>query len=159
MCRSIHPVSDPATMLNTNHGNNGQKSFQRSRPLFHQITSNSAAGSVLMPGRTIAKVKWVLTDGGGIVDGFVDGIDDALTVAVRPWADGSFVVGVTVTDDRGASASASQTVAVGSAITQPGGSGGGGGGAMGLVWLALLAAATIAAARSNRARERRLSRA
>ena len=119
----------------------------------------SAAGSVLMPGRTIAKVKWVLTDGGGIVDGFVDGIDDALTVAVRPWADGSFVVGVTVTDDQGASASASQTVAVGSAITQPGGSGGGGGGAMGLVWLALLAAATIAAARSNRARERRLSRA
>ena len=119
----------------------------------------SAAGSVLMPGRTIAKVKWVLTDGGGVVDGFVDGIDDALTVAVRPWADGSFVVGVTVTDDQGASASASQTVAVGSAITQPGGSGGGGGGAMGLVWLALLAAATIAAARSNRARERRLSRA
>ena len=119
----------------------------------------SAAGSVLMPGRTIAKVKWVLTDGGRVVDGFVDGIDDALTVAVRPWADGSFVVGVTVTDDQGASASASQTVAVGSAITQPGGSGGGGGGAMGLVWLALLAAATIAAARSNRARERRLSRA
>ena len=119
----------------------------------------SAAGSVLMPGRTIATVKWVLTDGAGIVDGFVDGVDNAVTVAVQPWADGSFVVSVTVTDDQGASASASQTVEVGSAIVAPPvGSGGGGGGAMGVVWLALLAAATIAAARSHRARERGVSR-
>jgi serine protease len=109
----------------------------------------SAAASVLSTGRTIAAVKWTLTDGGGIASGFVDGVDDAVTVGVLPSDAGSFTVAVTVIDDQGASASSTLTVSVADAS---GGGSSGGGGAMGLVWLALLAAGAIAAARANRGR-------
>ena len=111
----------------------------------------SAAASVLSTGRTIAAVKWTLTDGGGIASGFVDGVDNAVAVGVLPSGAGSFTVAVTVTDDLGTSASATLAVAVADA-GGGGGSSGGGGGAMGLVWLGLLAAGAIAAARANRGR-------
>ena len=121
-------------------------------PLAGDPVALSAAGSVLLSGRTIAAVKWTLPNGGGIVDGFVGGIDNALAASVVPTGDGSFAVSVTVTDDQGSSASTALTVTVGSAGGGGGSSSGGGGGAMGLVWLALLAAAAVAAARSNRRR-------
>lgn len=110
----------------------------------------SAAASVLAAGRTIASVTWTLSDGGGIASGFIDGVDDAVAVGILPSGAGSFTVAVTVTDDLGTSAGSTLTVVV--ADASGGGSGGGGGGAMGLVWLALLAAGAIAAARANRGR-------
>ena len=121
-------------------------------PAGGQEVALSAAASLLGAGRTIAAVQWTLVDGGGIVGGFA-GPSNGVTASVVPGADGSFVVGVTVTDDLGASAKGLRTVTVGAgAVAPPSGGGGGGGGGMSLAWLLLLAAAAVAVARTNRRR-------
>ena len=95
-------------------------------------------------GRTVAEVHWVITDGGGIVDGFSDGAD-AMTASVVPMGVGRFSIRVTVTDDQGSSASADSSIDVE-------GGGGGGGGALGLPWLIALAISVVAAGRVSRRR-------
>ena len=121
-------------------------------PAGGQEVALSAAASLLGAGRTIAAVQWTLVDGGGIVAGFA-GPSSGVTASVVPGGDGSFVVGVTVTDDLGASAKGLRTVTVGAgAVAPPSGGGGGGGGGMSLAWLLLLAAAAVAIARANRRR-------
>ena len=112
-----------------------------SAPLASQAIELSAAASVVAIGRTVARVHWVITDGGGIVDGFSDGAD-AMTASVVPMAAGRFSVSVTVTDDQGSSASADSSIDVEG--------GGGGGGALGLPWLVALAISVVAAGRVSR---------
>jgi serine protease len=112
-------------------------------PLAGQMIVLSAAGSAVGPGRSIASAHWVLSDGGGIVDGFA-GSADAVTVSVVPTAAGRFSVSVTVTDNLGSSAS------TGSSVDVQWDAGGGGGGALGLPWLVALAISVLAVARVSR---------
>jgi serine protease len=118
-----------------------------SAPLAGETIELSAAASVVAIGRSVAKVHWVITDGGGIVDTFSGGAD-AMTASVVPSAAGRFSVSVTVTDDRGASASADSSIDV-----AWGGGGGGGGGALGLFWLMALAISVVASGWVSRRRK------
>jgi len=107
----------------------------------------SAAGSVVGTGRKVASWRWELTNGGGIVDGFV-GATNRATAEVVASATGHFSVRVTVTDDLGTSAIANDSVTV----AWPASSGGGGG-ALGPAWLAGLLASVIAVHRVRRRAE------
>ena len=89
----------------------------------------SAAASVVAIGRTVARVHWVITDGGGIVDGFSDGAD-AMTASVVPTAAGRFSVSVTVTETRAAVPPHEHAVIA----SQRAGGGGGGAGACPAGW-------------------------
>ena len=115
------------------------------QPRPEQTITLSAASSLVGPGRTVASWRWELVDGGGIVDGFV-GATDGATARVMASSVGSFSVRVTVTDDLGKRATASDTIAV----TWPSSSGGGGGGAAGPAWLLGLAASVLAVRRAVR---------
>ncbi|HMN74774.1 MAG TPA: S8 family serine peptidase [Burkholderiaceae bacterium] len=108
-----------------------------------QTITLSAAGSLVGPGRTIASWRWELTDGGGIVSGFV-GATNQQTAEVVASDSGHFGVRLTVTDDQGKSAVASDGIAV----AWPASSGGGG--ALGPAWLAGLLASVIAVGRARR---------
>jgi serine protease len=112
-------------------------------PLAGQAIELSAATSAVAIGRTIASVHWVISDAGGIVDGFSSGAD-ALTASVVATAAGRFGVSVTVIDDLGHSGTAESSIDVQSD------GGGGGGGATGLPWLVALALSVVAVARVSR---------
>jgi serine protease len=116
-----------------------------SAPLAGETIELSAAASVVAIGRSVAKVHWVITDSGGIVDTF-SGSADAMTTSIVPSAAGRFSVSVTVTDDRGTSASADSSIDVAWG-------GGGGGGALGLLWLTALAISVVAAGWVSRRRK------
>ncbi|MEO8123325.1 MAG: S8 family serine peptidase [Burkholderiales bacterium] len=106
----------------------------------------SAASSFVGPGRKVASWRWELTDGGGIVDGFT-GATNKATADVIANASGTFSVRVTVTDDLGASALVTDSIAVAWPASS---GGGGGGGALGPAWLAGLLASVIAVGRARR---------
>ena len=129
-------------------------------PTARQAVILSAAGSTVASGRTIASVRWTITDGGGIADGF-SGAADGLTVTVVPTAAGRFSVSASVTDNLGSAAVAAATVVVASGDpSEPpadpsggtGSGGGGGGGATGPFWLLGVFAATVAVGLSRRRR-------
>jgi serine protease len=107
----------------------------------------SAIGSSVATGRSVVAWSWTLVDGGGIATAF-SSATNAATASITPTAAGSLVVSLTVTDDLGARASASQTINVAAVsppvvITPPADTGGGGGGgAVSLPWTLLLALAT-----------------
>ena len=104
-------------------------------PLAGQAIELSAATSAVGPGRSIASVRWTLTDGGGIVDAF-NGAANGTTASVIPSAAGNFTVSATVTDNLGSSATATSRIEVEW--------GGGGGGALGAPWLLALLGAVLA---------------
>ena len=106
----------------------------------------SGSGSVAASGRSVVAWSWTLVDGGGIASGF-GSATNAATATITPAAAGSLVVSLTVTDDLGARASTTQTIAVAAVappvvIVPPASMGGGGGGAVTLPWMLLLALAT-----------------
>ena len=106
----------------------------------------SGSGSVAASGRSVMAWSWTLVDGGGIASGF-GSATNAATATITPAAAGSLVVSLTVTDDLGARASTTQTIAVAAVappvvIVPPASMGGGGGGAVTLPWMLLLALAT-----------------
>ena len=107
----------------------------------------SGSGSVAASGRSVMAWSWTLVDGGGIASAF-GSATNAATATITPAAAGTLVVSLTVTDDLGARASTTQTIAVAAVappvVTVPPAStgGGGGGGAITLPWMLLLALAT-----------------
>ena len=106
----------------------------------------SGSGSVAASGRSVVAWSWTLVDGGGIASAF-GSATNAATATITPAAAGSLVVSLTVTDDLGARASTTQTIAVAAVappvvIVPPASMGGGGGGAVTLPWMLLLALAT-----------------
>ena len=106
----------------------------------------SGSGSVAASGRSVMAWSWTLVDGGGIASAF-GSATNAATATITPAAAGSLVVSLTVTDDLGARASTTQTIAVAAVappvvIVPPASMGGGGGGAVTLPWMLLLALAT-----------------
>lgn len=111
-------------------------------PMPGQTITLSAASSLVGPGRTVASWRWELTAGGGIVTGF-SGATNRETAEVVASDSGHFSVRLTVTDDLGMSAIATDSVAV----AWPASSGGG---ALGPAWLAGLLASVIAVGRARR---------
>ena len=109
-------------------------------PQANQAVTLDSSGSTVAAGRTLAARQWTLVNGGGIVAGFT-GASNGVTASLTPTAAGSFVVQLTVTDDRGTAVSTQQTVTVSAAGGGSSG-GGGGGGPMGWTWLAGLAVAS-----------------
>ena len=107
----------------------------------------SGSGSVAASGRSVMAWSWTLVDGGGIASAF-GSATNAATATITPAAAGTLVVSLTVTDDLGARASTTQTIAVAAVappvvIVPPASTGGGGGGgAITLPWMLLLALAT-----------------
>ena len=106
----------------------------------------SGSGSVAASGRSVMAWSWTLVDGGGIASAF-GSATNAATATITPAAAGTLVVSLTVTDDLGARASTTQTIAVAAVappvvIVPPASMGGGGGGAVTLPWMLLLALAT-----------------
>jgi serine protease len=108
-----------------------------------------AGDSLAALGRTVIAYRWRISDGGGIVNGFVTA-SNVQQVGVLPSAAGSFILELTVTDDQGASA-VTQTTVVVAAAAGGGGGGGGGGGASHPLWLLGL---LVAAAALRRVRDR-----
>ena len=108
----------------------------------------SGSGSVAASGRSVVAWSWTLVDGGGIASAF-GSATNAATATITPAAAGSLVVSLTVTDDLGARANTTQTIAVAAVappvvIVPPASmGGGGGGGAVTLPWMLLLALATV----------------
>lgn len=106
-----------------------------------------AGGSLAALGRTVTGYAWRVTDGGGIVNGFLTAAN-VPQVSVLPSAAGSFTLELTVTDDLGATAVSRSTVTVASAGGGSGGSGGStggsGGGASHPAWLLALWGAAAA---------------
>ena len=107
-----------------------------------QTITLSAAASLVGPGRKVAGWRWELTAGGGIVTGF-SGATNQQTAEVVASDAGHFSVRLTVTDDQGTSAVASDNIVV----SWPASSGGG---ALGPAWLAGLLASVIAVGRARR---------
>ena len=106
----------------------------------------SGNGSVAASGRSVVAWSWTLVDGGGIASAF-SSATNAATATITPAAAGTLVISLTVTDDLGARAVISQTIAVAAVtppvvIVPPADTGGGGGGAVTLPWMLLLALAT-----------------
>ena len=107
----------------------------------------SGSSSVAASGRSVVAWSWPLVDGGGIASAF-GSATNAATATITPAAAGTLVVSLTVTDDLGARASTTQTIAVAAVappvvIVPPASTGGGGGGgAVTLPWMLLLALAT-----------------
>ena len=106
----------------------------------------SGSGSVAASGRSVVAWSWTLVDGGGIASAF-SSATNAATATITPAAAGTLVISLTVTDDLGARAVISQTIAVAAVtppvvIVPPADTGGGGGGAVTLPWMLLLALAT-----------------
>ncbi len=108
-----------------------------------------AGDSLAALGRTVIAYRWRISDGGGIVNGFVTA-SNVQQVSVLPSAAGSFGLELTVTDEQGASA-VTQTTVVVAAAAGGGGGGGGGGGASHPLWLLGL---VLAAAALRRVRDR-----
>jgi serine protease len=110
----------------------------------------SGAGSSVGSGTTLQSYAWTLVDGGGIVSGFATA-ENADTVSLTPSAAGNFTVRLTITDNAGASASATRLVAVAAAsvvVNPPSSTNGtdtsGGGGAASLWWVLGVLAAALA---------------
>ena len=114
-------------------------------PQAGQTITLSGGNSTVASGRSIAGWQWSLVDGGGTVNGFSSGTAAASTT-LQPTSAGSFTVRLVLTDDRGVSVAAQQSVTVAPAPGAAAAASGGGGGAMSWPWLAalLLAAVTLA---------------
>ena len=115
-----------------------------------QTVSLSAAQSFVITGGSIRSYAWTLTDGGGIVSGFNTAAGAVVTLT--PNAAGRFTVSLTITDDLGATSTASLSVDVAAAplpVEPPPSSDGGGGGALGGPWLLLLGLAALLVRRSR----------
>ena len=118
-------------------------------PVVGTVVTLSAAGSTATSGRSLIGYQWALASGAGFAS--FTGATDGSTATLATTAAGTVVVQLTVTDNTGASNSASQNVTVAAVpvvvtppTTPPGSTSSGGGGAMGLAWvLALLAAAWV----------------
>ncbi|MBV9891937.1 MAG: S8 family serine peptidase [Rhizobacter sp.] len=123
------------------------------------LTSTSVVG----PGRTIASYQWSILNA-GTTGATITGASNGATVTVTPTAAGSFVIQLVVTDDLGASATTTLSVAVVSGVVTPptsspaGGGSKSGGGAIDAGWLALLLGAVAAlAVTAPRERARRVA--
>ena len=102
------------------------------------------------PGRSLVRYRWAITSGAGMAQlaGVTDGAD-ARTVILVTSAAGAVVVGLTVTDNTGASHSSSLTINVAAPAPTPAPTSSGGG-ALGGGWLWGLAAAVLALRRPRR---------
>jgi serine protease len=112
-----------------------------------QAVTLSSTRSVAAAGRTLTGWTWALVSGGGAVTAFSGGTNGA-TATLTPTAVGTFVVRLTVADNTGATNTSTVSVTV---TEPPASSSGGGGGAVSGVWLLLLALATAALVRTQRA--------
>ncbi len=115
--------------------------------------SLDGSASAAPSGRTIASCQWALTSGSSIA-AFSGATNDCASAIVNATAAGSFTVQLTVVDSAGAEASRSVTITATAATVSSDSSsnsgGSAGGGAMSGLWLAALAAATLALGRRSR---------
>jgi len=126
-------------------------------PVPNEPLTLSAAQSNAASGRTIVSRAWALVATGGIV-GTLNVATDGSFASTTPSATGTFRVRLTVTDDLGATATTTETIAVLAAapLAPPaatdgdGDGGGGGGGALDPRWLVGLGIAVAALARRRR---------
>ncbi len=111
----------------------------------------SASSTVAYGGRSITGYQWQITSGGGFAA--FSGATNAASATLLTSAVGSVVVSLTVTDNAGATGSASSTVSVQPAAVPPpvtpAAAPSSGGGAMSWAWVALLGVAAFALRRSG----------
>ncbi len=108
-------------------------------PVAGEVLRLDAGGSLPRLGGAIVGYAWSLPVTGGVSAGF-SGATNAATALLPTSAAGTLTVRLTVTDDRGDSASTDLSIAV--AASPPAG-GGTGGGAIGLGWLLALGGAVF----------------
>jgi serine protease len=144
---------DAAAAVAASEGAFARIALRTASPVAGDTVTLDGSGSLPAVGRTVAGYAWRLIDGGGIVGGF-SSASNVAQVSLLPSGAGTVTLGLTITDDQGATAQAQTTVVVAAAGGGGGGgggsSGGGGGGAMGAGWLLALAAATALLARTGR---------
>lgn len=109
------------------------------------------SGSIAPAGRAIASYRWAITAGAGIAA--FSGPTNGATATVTTSGAGSFTVQLTVTDNIGATGTATTAVTVSAAApSDGGGSAGSGGGAISGGWLLALTLSTAALAWPRRRR-------
>ena len=126
--------------------------LSNSAPAAGQSVALSASNATANGGRSIAGYQWLITSGGGFAA--FTGATNAASATLLTSAAGSVVLSLTVTDNAGATGSASSTVSVQAAAVvppTPAPSSGGGGGAVSGAWVALLGVAAAALRRVQRA--------
>jgi serine protease len=119
-----------------------------------QLRLDGGASLPSIQGTSIVSWQWDLVDGGGIV-GALTASAQTGEVLAAPAAVGRFTVRLTVVDDQGHSAAATQDIQVGSVSSQVDSRashhGGGGGGSLDAAGIVALLAATATLARRRRA--------
>ena len=118
-----------------------------SAPTAGLVVSLSGVNSTMANGRTLASYAWEIASGGGIVSAFSTATN-AATASLTPSAAGSFTVRLTVTDNTGATHTATRTVTVAAAATPPAPSSSSGGGAASLWWVLGVLTAAVALRRT-----------
>ena len=139
---AVPPAAAPPTTAIT---------VSNSAPTAGQSITVSASNATANGGRIIAGYQWQITSGGAFAA--FSSATNAATATLMTSAAGSVVLSLTVTDNAGATGSASSTVSVQAAAVTPPvvTSSGGGGGAMSWAWVALLGVAACALRRSRAA--------
>ncbi len=120
-----------------------------SAPTAGQSITVSASNATANGGRSIAGYQWQITSGGAFAA--FSGATNAASATLVTSAAGSVVLSLTVTDNAGATGSASSTVSVQAApvVTPTAAPSSGGGGAMSGAWVALLGVAAFALRRAR----------